>query len=547
MATIGIDFGTSHSCVTVLRNEQPEVIPNDYGNSTTASWISFDSASKSVVGDSAKDTASTNPKATISSLKAILGRRFRDPFVKNFKNSVQYNIVDQAGLPHVRLDYKSKEGKDCTLVSMENAASRLFSEFKRAAELHLRTPVRGAVITSPVYFGASQRDALRRAAENAGLQVPRIIHESSAILAMYALHRDQDAEPANVAVVDFGAGSIQVTIAAIAEGVIETRSVYGSPDVGGDSIDLRLLDYVISKVHRAWNIDLRRDPPAHRRLRTACERAKRQLSSMSETDIHIENLAGGQNLDMTITRAQLEYLCDDLFFTITNTLEVALGNARLPQSAISEVLLVGGSAKMPKVQHLVRDYFQRDPIDLDEMDLDPSCLVALGAALLSVPPEESPLAAAGLAEVEVLERTIGVETLGGAFFPIARRNSPLPLKETRTFVSTHEEQTRFIVRVFEGDQGHITANTLLTSFEVTGIDSPMEDGSPPPRAANGAPHEIDVTVEVDENHQVKVYATHNPSNRNIGFELCDDVLLYDWSTQSYEAHGSFCAVDSRKM
>ncbi|KAF9516012.1 hypothetical protein BS47DRAFT_1327727 [Hydnum rufescens UP504] len=521
MAAIGIDFGTSSSSVAIFRNKRAEVIPNEYGNPSTASYVSWDSAHKVIVGDSAKDTAATNPTNTVSSLKSILGRKFSDPYLQGFSTSVQWSIVEHGGLPFIKLGYVKRDGSPADLVSLESAATRLFSELKRTAELHLRTPITSAVVAVPVYYHSLQREALKSAIKASGLSVLRMTQEPSAILTSYALNTISSTQERNVALIDFGAGSLQVAIASIDDGIVELMSVAGNPETGGDLIDLRLLDSRLSDFKRLHGFDLRDDAPALRRLRSACERAKRQLSNSVTANIYLENLRDGIHYLTVLSRHNLESLCHDLFISMMDTIEKALKDAKLGKSNIHNVLLVGGTAKVPRVIELVTAFFGRPPETLP----NPGEMAAIGSCLLAIPPNESPLTSGRILSLELTETNIGVETAGGVFTPIVKRNSTVPTKRTETFTTSLDNQTRFVIRVYEGNDPRASHNTLLVAFQI--------DNIPPfPRGSDqDGKNQIEVTVEIDESHVAKVFAFHAPTNRSMGYEITDRILKFDWSKQ----------------
>ncbi|KAF8336523.1 Hsp70 protein-domain-containing protein [Cantharellus anzutake] len=523
MASIGIDFGTSTSAISIFRGGKPEIIPNEYGNNRTASFVSWDSLSKIVVGDSAKDTASTNPTNTVTSLKTILGRKFNDPLVNSFATAIQYKIVDNGNIPFIKLTYQQRDGTPTPLISLEEAATRLFAEFKRSAELYLRKPVSNAVVTIPVYYRTAQREALKRAVKAANLNILRLPYEASAILTAYAFqHRAAGQDDYNVALVDFGAGSLQVAIANIWEGIAEFKSVKGNPEIGGDMIDLRLLDMLLGDIHRKLGIDLRQDQPSLRRLRSACERAKRELSSQLVTSVEIDALPGGFDYQSDISRNKLETICTDLFVSMTDTFDSALKGAKLEKKDILKVLLIGGSSKMPAVVDKVSGWFGRDAEKLQ----DTPQLASLGASILSGPAPDEPQDDAPTEQflaLEVANTAIGVETLGGAFTPIIPRNITIPTKSTKSFATGLDGQTRFIIKVYEGDRAKAADNTLLTVLDINDIP-------PAPKGSGiGGANTVDVRVEIDHNHEITIIAAHRATAREFSYHLSHEVISYDWS------------------
>ena len=477
---IGIDLGTTNSCVAVMEAGEPKVVPNREGGRTTPSVVAFTKTGERLAGMVAKRQAITNPENTVFSIKRFMGRRFGE--VSEESKLVPYEVV-RAENGDARVKIRDKQYAPPEISAM------ILQELRKAAEDYLGEEIKQAVVTVPAYFNDSQRQATKDAGKIAGLEVLRIINEPTAASLAYGLEKKKDER---IAVYDLGGGTFDISILEIGEGVFEVKSTSGNTHLGGDDFDQRVIDYVAEEFKKREGIDVRQDRMALQRLKEACEKAKCELSSTLETTINLPfitaNASGPKHLDVSLSRSKLEQLTRDLVDKTVGPCEQALRDAGLGEGGIDEVILVGGSTRMPLVQETVKKVFGREP----HRGVNPDEVVAVGAAI------QGGVLAGEVKEVVLLDVTplsLGIETLGGVMTRIIERNTTIPTRKSQIFSTAADHQTAVEIHVLQGERQMAADNRTLGKFELIGI----------PPAPRGVP-QIEVTFDIDANGIVHVAA-----------------------------------------
>ena len=486
---IGIDLGTTNSCVAVMEGSDARVIENSEGARTTPSMVAFAEGDERLVGQAAKRQAVTNPENTLFAIKRLIGRPFDDPTTKKDVDLVPYKIVKaDNGDAWVEADGEK--------YSPSQISAFILQKMKETAEAHLGEDVTEAVITVPAYFNDSQRQATKDAGKIAGLDVLRIINEPTAAALAYGLEKN---ESGTIAVYDLGGGTFDVSVLEIGDGVFEVKSTNGDTFLGGEDFDARIMDYLADEFKKENAIDLREDKLALQRLKEAAEKAKIELSSSSQTEVNLPFItadqAGPKHLNIKLTRAKLEALVDDLVERTIGPCKAALKDAGLSAGEIDEVILVGGMTRMPKVIETVKNFFGRDP----HRGVNPDEVVAIGAAI------QAGVLKGDVKDVLLLDVTplsLGIETLGGVFTRLIDCNTTIPTKKSQTFSTAEDSQNAVTIRVFQGEREMAADNKLLGQFDLVGI----------PPAPRGVP-QIEVTFDIDANGIVNVSAKDKATNK----------------------------------
>merc|ERR1711936_1456286 len=502
---IGIDLGTTYSCVAVMENGKVNVISNDQGNRITPSYVAFTESGERLIGDAAKNQLTSNPKNTIFDAKRLIGREWEDSTVQGDAKYFPFSLEKKGGKPVVKVSMGEHGEKRLT---PEEISAMVLTKMKAIAESYLEKNITRAVVTVPAYFNDAQRAATKDAGTIAGLNIVRIINEPTAAAIAYGVDKNIKGEERNVLVFDLGGGTFDVSLLTISDGVFEVLATSGDTHLGGEDFDQRVMEHFIKLIKKKLGKDIRSDNRAVQKLRREVEKAKRALSATHQTRLEIESLVDGKDFSETLTRAKFEELNMDLFRSTMKPVKKVLEDGDMKVSEINEIILVGGSTRIPKIQQLVKEFFKgKEP----SRGVNPDEAVAYGAAVQACILSGADCGDTSMVLLDVNPLSMGIEAVGGVMSNLISRNTVVPTKKSQVFSTAADNQETVTIKVYEGERPMTKDNHLLGSFDLTGI----------PPAARGVP-QIEVTFEIDSNGILQVSAKDKGTNKENKITITND-------------------------